>query len=493
MQEIAKLYETAPLPYEYVHVPTPDEPENVPKHQIRYYVNKVITNLTRSAFKHAGFVPTSSPRIWNASWGRQYQERDYQKCQNWQKINHYAGAFLMGRKDNLNARMKELAARGEGLADFYPQSFLLPEDQDALNKAWKSKKLWIVKPSASSRGRGIHIVNSEVDQVPTTAGIVQYYIEHPLLITQRKFDIRLYALITSCDPLRIYMHKAGLARFCTHKYNLDGDYNDTHMHLTNFSLNKDDESFNRCDTGIESVEDSKWSFPFFINHLKQNGYDTDLIMSRLEHVTISTVIAGFQAIRKHHQKLIPHRHTSYEMYGIDIMFDENLCPHLIEINISPSMSGMDSKLDNDIKFPLMLDLLRMARIIDCDCTAKYPCPGVDMIDDAWRESTGEVRQEEVMEMKKNGWENPVFGDIQMIRDYIEEQSILGGFRRVFPKRKTMDTFIPCFEKLSYFDTMFQQWIRMPTSERLRVIKDNFPSYATQLEGICQDAATFVSN
>jgi tubulin polyglutamylase TTLL4 len=387
--------------------------------------------------------------------------------------------------------MKELAARGEGLADFYPKSYLLPEDQDALDKAWNKTQLWIVKPSASSRGRGIHLVNSSDEEPPTDPGIVQTYIDRPMLITKRKFDIRLYALIPSCDPLRIYMHKSGLARFCTHEYDPNGDPNDSHMHLTNFSLNKDDEAFKRCDSGEESVEDSKWSFPFFIEHLKEEGYDTDVIIERLEHVTISTVIAGMMAIRKHHQKLIPHRHTSYEMYGIDIMFDQDLKPHLIEINISPSMSGLDSKLDADIKYPLMLDLLRMARIIDCNPELDHPCPGVEMIDERWRETATPERVEAVAN-GHDGWEDPNFGDLTMIRDFIEEQSRLGGFRRVFPKRKTMDKYIPCFDELTYRDIMFQKWIRMDQAGREKAIKPHFAEYAAEMKKIREDAKLFNS-
>ncbi|EAY17696.1 Tubulin-tyrosine ligase family protein [Trichomonas vaginalis G3] len=492
MEEIIKLYDSVPLPYKYVNVPRPNEPQNKSSYPIAYYVNQVITNLTRSGFKHCGFAVTEDNRTWNASWGRQYQADEYQRCKSWQKINHFAGAFLMGRKDNLHNRMTELAKRGPGLADFYPKSYLLPNDKDAFAKAYEKTKLWIVKPSASSRGRGIHLVCSEKDPIPTQAGIVQTYIERPMLITKRKFDIRLYALITSCNPLRIYMHHSGLARFCTHPYDINGDYQDDHMHLTNFSINKEDDQFKRCDDGVEHIEDSKWSLPFFLKHLRDTGINTDMIMEKLEHVTIMTVIAGMSEIRKYHEKLIPHRHASYEMYGIDIMLDDQMNPHFIEINISPSMSGLDSKLDQEIKFPLQLDLLRMARIIDCNPKLKNPCPAVDMIDQEWRETMTKKRVSDI-QSGVDGWEDPNFGDLTMIRDYVEEQPILGGFRRVFPKRKTMDRFIPAFGELTYRDRMFQSWIRKDNQGRLDAVMKNFEAYKNEIQRITKDSQIIMKN
>lgn len=66
------------------------------------------------------------------------------------------------------------------------------------------------------------------------------YIQNPLLIRGYKFDIRLYALVTSFHPMTVYLFREGLVRFATEKYNdeLSDSPDNVYKHLTNTSINK---------------------------------------------------------------------------------------------------------------------------------------------------------------------------------------------------------------------------------------------------------------
>ena len=76
--------------------------------------------------------------------------------------------------------------------------------------------------------------------------IVQKYLWTPYLIDGLKFDLWIYVLLLSIDPLNILIYEEGIARFATEKYDLfkkDG-YLHQFMHLTNYAINKENNDFN---------------------------------------------------------------------------------------------------------------------------------------------------------------------------------------------------------------------------------------------------------
>lgn len=65
----------------------------------------------------------------------------------------------------------------------------------------QGKSVWIVKPGENSnRGRGIEIFNNikQIEEfISSQKGskfVIQKYIDNPLLIEKRKFDIRVFGL-----------------------------------------------------------------------------------------------------------------------------------------------------------------------------------------------------------------------------------------------------------------------------------------------------------
>ena len=74
--------------------------------------------------------------------------------------------------------------------------------------------------------------------------LVSRYISNPHLLEKFKYDLRIYVLVTSFDPLRIYMYKNGLARFATEKYSVSNkSCKKRYVHLTNYAVNKKAKKF----------------------------------------------------------------------------------------------------------------------------------------------------------------------------------------------------------------------------------------------------------
>ncbi|XP_076260052.1 tubulin tyrosine ligase-like 5 isoform X4 [Rhynchophorus ferrugineus] len=281
-----------------------------------------------------------------------------------QRVNHFPRSYELTRKDRLYKNIERMQhLKGAKHFDFIPQTFVMPtEFKELCSSHHKIKGPWIVKPVASSRGRGIFIVESP-NQVPLEEPVVvAKYISNPFLVAGHKCDLRLYVVVTSMDPLLIYIYEEGLVRFATVKY--DSSHKQLWnpcMHLCNYSINKYHSDYVKSDDPSAENVGHKWTLSALLRHLKSEGKDTALLMSQIEDVVIKAVLASANSIISACKMFVPHSNNCFELYGFDILIDSNLKPWLLEVNLSPSLN-CDSPLDVRLKSAMLADLLTLVGI-----------------------------------------------------------------------------------------------------------------------------------
>ena len=116
----------------------------------------------------------------------------------------------------------------------------------------REKNIWIVKPGENSnRGVGIFVTKSfeEIESFISNkkeqrTTILQKYIERPLLINKRKFDIRMFALATSINnSVKGYFYKDGYLRTSCREFSTVKL--DRMIHLTNDAVQKNDKDYGK--------------------------------------------------------------------------------------------------------------------------------------------------------------------------------------------------------------------------------------------------------
>uniref|UniRef100_A0A3Q2XVW5 Tubulin tyrosine ligase-like family, member 11 n=1 Tax=Hippocampus comes TaxID=109280 RepID=A0A3Q2XVW5_HIPCM len=169
---------------------------------------------------------------------------------------------------------------------------------------------FIVKPDGGSQGEGIYLIREPGELRPAVAGaqarqaVVQEYIRKPLLVDKLKFDIRLYVLLKSLEPLEVYIAKEGLTRFCTEPYQEPSQKNLGHvfMHLTNYSLNVHSGNFVHSESQSTG---SKRTLSSVLRRLAAKGVDVKRVWSDIIALVIKTVVAVVPQLKVYYQADIP--------------------------------------------------------------------------------------------------------------------------------------------------------------------------------------------
>ncbi len=374
----------------------------------------------------------------------------------YQKYNHFPITWQLSRKDNLYNNYKKLQIKFPNDFKYMPETFVLPKDKEIFtlqvqNYELNKNNIWLLKPVASSRGRGIRILTNFNDIPEKT--IITHYISNPHLIDNTKYNLRFYVLVTGFCPLKIYLYKEGFANFASQKYNFDINekgLNNKNIHITKHldNINQKDEendssssssSSSNSESKYSKNEDNEFGKVICLSELKKWFKERKLHFSKIKRKIRDIIIKTFISIADKGIQQIKEININsgnlFELFGVDIILDNKLRPWLLEINLNPNLN-CSSFIEDKIKSKLITDTLNIIGLIPYSHDGKYKIYDKE---DKYKDNIEEAINETLHE-----FERPC-----------------GDFKRIFPLIENIDLYSkylenPGEENLALWDVIHKK-------------------------------------
>lgn len=222
---------------------------------------------------------------WDVLWSIEYPFSDkrehfapiFNQLKPHQRINHFPGIQYMTSKFYMNVHNQDF--------DFLLKSFKFPHDIDRFKEFAAANNKSFVRKNLDNRGVQI-VARDEID-FETDDLFYQEFMDKPFLIDDRSFDLGVFVLISSINPLRIYRYNNEvLLRFCPEPYYPFDPQNieqyviyETHKHFFDMpSLNPQHETFG-------------YSFKdVFDDHLKRRGHSFETLQGKIDDVILKLIL-----------------------------------------------------------------------------------------------------------------------------------------------------------------------------------------------------------
>ncbi|XP_028920458.1 inactive polyglycylase TTLL10 isoform X2 [Ornithorhynchus anatinus] len=238
------------------------------------------------------------------------------------------------------------------MEEFFPETFRLDvkDEREAFYTLFDETQMWICKPTSSNQGKGIFLLQRLEDvasllmDINTLEGkssyrrlsfrgsqprIVQRYIQNPLLVDGRKFDVRSYLLIACVEPF-VVLFSHGYVRLTLSPY--DPLSKDLTRHLTNQSMQKKHPLYRL------RKEETVWSME------RLNSYINDKFCKD-KRLPLNWVLTAFtrrmqqimtQCFLATKSKL-DSKLGYFDLIGCDFLIDEDFKVWLLEMNANPAL------------------------------------------------------------------------------------------------------------------------------------------------------------
>ena len=383
---------------------------------------------------------------WDSCWYTGMPDEEvFEQLDKTKFINHIPGNNGLTIKDFLHNTLATARDRLESSArksrmDYFPRVYTLPDNyHDWLQYAHDDPDhRWILKPKNSSRGRGIEVVRDLADVPVDNKFMVQDYLDDPHLINDRKYVLRLYVLVSSVEPLRVYLYDEGFAKLASDPYDLD-DLDNPFAHLTNPDINALNEDAEAPVVFVNLKEYRKW--------LREQGHDDGLLFDKVRDLVTLTSLSVRERMRGRTSQIEAPTNGCYELMGFDCFINADLKPYLLECNLSPDLkvcsSGPEdgSDVEYEVKNQVVLDMVSLLGL--------------------------NLPPEDISKMN-------------MFERADSELSRSGQFTRLFPAKETVEDYLSFFPVPRYADILLAEHVlgRKPKpltftpSQTMEVITDD---------------------
>lgn len=401
------------------------------------------------------------------------------------RTSQFPACHQISRKDFLSQNYQIMLDKfGGDHFNFLPTSMILPQDRTKLQDTMNLEgphTFWIVKPPGRNNGSGIVVINHP-EQIPDhdEETLVMKYVKNPFLIDGRKFDLRVYVLVTSVDPLRVYIYDDGLVRFATEPYTNDPDLiTDARVHITNYDINKGSDKFVYNDNPEEPIGD-KWTlsglWKYLSDHPLPKNVSLFTMWSQIEDLVIKSILVGLSSIRQEFHQRVKSSYNCYKMFGYDILLDSGLKPHLMEVNSRPA--ALSDKLDAAVNRPMVSEMFHLVgyhipRLAVTTSTRrsivlnKFNLPHISSQhisfdsrvyscllsnSDIQKQSQFPRNQKDRKSYLPAILKELTGADVKILVKTLDEFSQLKKFSRIFP-RKNSNKYFEFFDELPYYDKL----------------------------------------
>ncbi|WP_108445729.1 PqqD family peptide modification chaperone [Halomonas denitrificans] len=362
---------------------------------------------------------------WDAAWVTGMPEAgQFRRVSPTRRMNHFPGNAALTVKSRLH---ESLAALRERLVEsygpdhdlarrlaFFPRAYVMPDDYHALQQAARSRpeQRWILKPTNASKGKGVRVL-SDVAEAPLARDwLVQEYLANPHTIRGHKYVLRLYVLISSLAPLRVYLYRQGFAKLASEPWDPD-DADNPFSQLTNPDINALND---RAEVPVEFIDLDRYR-----RWLRDQGHDDAALFARIEDLVALTAISAVDAMRARTAEAGADPRGCYELLGLDCLVDDTLTPWILECNLSPSLGicaapESGGRVEEAVKGGLVRDLVTLLDI-----------PGQAASQQAGRDEAA-----------------------ALLAEAEAERARAGGFQRLLPAAEPA-RYLPCFTLPSLAD------------------------------------------